>query len=119
MEKKQILICDDEEGIRESLNLILGDEYNLSFTKNGNETLAYLDHHNPDLVIMDIKMPLKNGLDVLKDLQRNKSNLKVIIVTGYQSIETARETAKYGISDYITKPFDSNTVKESIKKALL
>lgn len=116
MEKKRILVCDDEEGVRESLSLILGDDYSLSFATNGAETLTYLKNNNPDLVIMDIKMPIKNGLEVLKELRKDKPNLKVIIVTGYQSVETARETSKYGIADYITKPFEGNTVKESVKK---
>ena len=118
MEKKQILICDDEEGIRESLSLILGDDYMLAFTTNGIEALNYLKHHNPDLVIMDIKMPLKNGLEALKELRKENPNLKVLMVTGYQSVETARKTTKYGISDYITKPFDGPTVKEAVQKAI-
>ena len=60
-DKKLILICDDEEGVRESLKLILADEYNLAFATNGNEAMKYLKKHNVDLVIMDIKMPQKNG----------------------------------------------------------
>lgn len=115
--KKSILICDDEEGVRESLNLILGNDYDLSFAANGNEALNFLKKHDVDLVIMDIKMPQKNGLETLKEIHHQKPNTKVIMVTGYQSIETARETSRYGIFDYITKPFESSTVKETVKKA--
>ena len=118
MSKKKILICDDEEGIRESLNLILGDDYDLAFKTNGKEALDYLKNHSPDLVIMDIKMPLKNGLEALRELRKDKLDLKVIVITGYQSMETARETMKYGISEYITKPFEGSAVKETIKKIL-
>ena len=118
MGKKQIVICDDEEGVRESLNLILGDDYNLAFTRDGKETLTYLKHHNPDVVIMDIKMPYKNGIEILKELRKDKPDLKVIIVTGYQSVETARETVKYGICEYITKPFDGSRIKEAVRKAI-
>ncbi|MCX5715540.1 MAG: response regulator [Candidatus Omnitrophica bacterium] len=117
--KKQVLICDDEEGVRESLNLILSEDYKLSFATNGVEALDYLKVNNPDLVIMDIKMPQKNGLETLKELHRHKPNLKVIMITGYQSVETAREATKYGIFEYITKPFDSKVVKTTVKKALL
>jgi len=116
-DKKLILICDDEEGVRESLKLILADDYNLAFATNGNEAMKYLKKHNVDLIIMDIKMPQKNGLETLKELHHQKPNTKVIMVTGYQSVETARETSKYGIFDYITKPFESATVKETVKKA--
>ena len=116
--KKQILICDDEEGVRESLNLILGENYKLDFVTNGNEALQYLSNANPDLVIMDIKMPQKNGLEVLKELRQQKPNIKVIMVTGYQSVETAAEASKYGIAEYITKPFESSLVKETVQKVL-
>lgn len=117
-DKKLILICDDEEGVRESLSLILGNDYKLAFATNGNEALNFLKKHNADLVIMDIKMPQKNGLDVVKELHQHKPNTKVIMVTGYQSVETAREASKYGIVDYITKPFESLAVKDAVKKAI-
>jgi len=116
--QKTILICDDEEGVRESLNLILGEEYKLDFVNNGNEALQYLSKANPDLIIMDIKMPKKNGLDALKELRQQKPKIKVIVVTGYQSVETAAEASKYGILEYITKPFESSMVKQTVQKAL-
>lgn len=117
-DKKLILICDDEEGVRESLSLILGDDYKLAFATNGNEALNYLKKHNVDLIIMDIKMPQKNGLDTVKELHRQRPNTKVIMVTGYQSVETAREASKYGIFEYITKPFEASVVKEIVEKAI-
>jgi two-component system response regulator (stage 0 sporulation protein F) len=117
-DKKLILICDDEEGVRESLNLILGEEYKLDFAVNGNEVIHYLKKADPDLIIMDIKMPQKNGIDTLKELRRQKSKVKIIIITGYKSVETASEASKYNIFEYITKPFDSSLVKEIIRKAL-
>jgi DNA-binding NtrC family response regulator len=116
--KRQILVCDDEEGVRESLNLILGEEYKLGFAADGNEALNYLTKNNPDLIIMDIKMPQKSGLDTLKELRQQKPKVKVIMITGYQSIETACEASKYGIFEYITKPFESSLVKKTVQKAL-
>jgi DNA-binding NtrC family response regulator len=116
--KPLILICDDEEGVRESLNLILGEEYKLAFVTNGKEVLNYIEKANPDLIILDIKMPQKNGLEALKELRQQNPKVKVIIITGYQSIETASEASKYGIFEYITKPFESSLVKETVQKAL-
>lgn len=118
MSKKRILICEDEEGIRESLNLILGEEYKLAFATNGNEALRYLEKDEPDLMIMDIKMPRKDGLETLKELRKKKPKLKVIMITGYRSVETAAEASKYGIFEYLTKPFESSVVKETVRKAL-
>ena len=116
--KKRILICDDEEGIRESLNLILGEDYELVFAKNGIQALDYLHENKADLVIMDIKMPKKDGLETLRELHSKKPDLKVVMVTGYKSVEMALEATKYGIFEYITKPFESFLVKQTVQKAL-
>lgn len=117
-DKKRILICDDEIGVRESLKLILENDYELEFANNGNEALNFLKKNHVDLVIMDIKMPQKNGLETIKELYVQKPGTKIIMVTGYQSVETARETSKYGILDYITKPFETKDVKETVRKAI-
>ena len=115
--KKRILICDDEEGIRESLKLILGEKYDLVFTCSGKECLERLAKQKDiDLVLMDIKMPKQNGLEVTKDIKRIYPNTKVIIVTGYASAEIAQEATSLGADAYITKPFES---KDIIKKISL
>lgn len=113
MAKKKILICDDEEGIRESLRLILEENYDLDFAITGIEALEKAKKESPDIVILDIKMPKMNGLDTLKEIKKVSPNTKVIIASGYKSTETAQEAVKLGASDYIIKPFDS---KELLKK---
>jgi len=119
MEKHNILICDDEEGVRESLDLILSNRYNLSFAKDGKQAISMLsDPPNTDLLLLDIKMPEKNGFDTLKELRASGNNTPVIIITGYQSVETATEAVKLGAANYIIKPFETETVLDSIEKAL-
>lgn len=118
MERKKILICDDEEGIRESLNLILEKDYNIAFATNGEEALNYIKDNPTDLLILDIKMPKVNGLDALRDIKKEKPAIKVVITTGYQSAEIAEETIKFGASDYITKPFDKENVLKTINNCL-
>jgi CheY-like chemotaxis protein len=114
-EKKKILICDDEEGIRESLNLILKDSYNLIFATNGQECLETLKKDkNINLVLMDIKMPKQNGIDVTRDIKRLNPNIKVIVVTGYESAEIAQEATSAGADAYITKPFESKDILKKI-----
>jgi len=115
-ERKQILICDDEEGIRESLNLILENKYSLSFAKNGDEALEKAKNKNYDVILLDIKMPSKNGLETLEELRKLSPPPKVIIITGYQSVETASKAIKLGAMDYITKPFTVNEVHEKVEK---
>lgn len=116
---KKILICDDEEGIRESLKLILSDFYNLILTSNSNQCLDCLDN-TPDinLVMLDIKMPNKNGLETLRDIRSKHPEQKVIIVTGYQSVELLSEISKLGAVGYITKPFESSEVLSKVKTSL-
>lgn len=110
-EKKKILICDDEEGIRESLNLILKDDYDLIFTTNGQECLKVLEKiKDIGLVLMDIKMPKQNGIEITRDIKRLYPQLKVIIVTGYESAEIAQQATEAGADAYIAKPFESNII---------
>lgn len=120
MKKGKILICDDEIGVRESLNLILDNDYELSFAVDGEEALTKAKAEPVDLVILDIKMPKIDGIGVLKELRPTKPRLEVLILTGYQSVEIAKETVRYGAVGYITKPFETeqilNTVKEILEK---
>lgn len=117
MDKKKILICDDELGIRESLSLILKDDYDLSFCNNGSECLDCLTAGQKfDLILLDIKMPKMNGLDILKKIKEKSPNQNVIIITGYRSIETASEAVKVGAVDYIVKPFAAKDILKSVER---
>lgn len=118
MDKKRILVCDDEEGVRESLNLILEKDYDVSFATNGLEAIEHIKKNPTDLVVLDIKMPKMDGLETLKHIKKSKPDIKVIIATGYKSVETAAEAVKLGANDYIVKPFESNHVLQTIKKQL-
>ena len=119
MENPRILICDDEEGIRESLKLILSDHYDLVLTEDGPQCLDFLDKvKNLRLVLLDIKMPQINGLEVLEHIKEKRPDLKVIVVTGYQSVEMASEAIHLGASGYITKPFKSEEILATVEKAI-
>ena len=113
-----ILICDDEEGIRESFKLILEDHYDLKFAMNGLEALETLKTFTPDLMLLDFKMPKAHGMEVLKQIKKSKPKLPVIIVTGYQSVEMAQEATRLGASDYIPKPFESKQILKAVQKVL-
>ena len=116
-DKKKILICDDEEGIRESLKLILSDKYELIFACNGNECLnALKKEKNIHLILIDIKMPKQNGLEVTKEVKSLNPAAKVIIITGYESVEIAQEATAAGADAYITKPFESKKILAEISK---
>ena len=118
MNLPSILIVEDEEGIRESYKLILENQYDLTFARNGIEALNLLEKQSFAAALLDIKMPLLNGLETLKKIHHLYPKLKVIMVTGYQSVETAREATKHGAFDYLIKPFDSAQILETVRKAL-
>ena len=115
----KILICDDEEGIRESLKLILGDHYNLIAVDSGDMALEVLAHSKDiKAMLLDIKMPQTNGLDILHEIKKKYPHLKIIMVTGYKSVETAAEAARLGATGYIVKPFKSQEILDTVKKNL-
>jgi len=119
MEKPKILICDDEEGVCESLRLILERDYESVIVETGNEALIKLsEDHNIKTVLLDIKMPKTNGLDILKKIKQTYPDVSVIMITGYQTTETAAEAIKLGALDYILKPINSGAVLSSVRKAL-
>lgn len=115
MSKPRLLIADDEEGIRESLNLILGEEYELIFATDGEETLAKLTAEPFELVLLDIKMPKLDGLEVLRRLQGTKFATPVLVLTAYQSVELAKEAVKLGALDYLPKPFEREQILNAVK----
>ena len=119
MTNQKILICDDEEGIRESLKAVLGDHYNLVAVDTGDMALKVLSKSKDiHLVLLDIKMPQINGLDILKEIKKKFPQVKIIMVTGYKSVETAAEATRLGACGYIVKPFKSAEIFETVKKNL-
>ena len=113
---QKILICDDEEGIRESLKLILGDHYNLIIAQDGDQCLECLRNSKEiKLVLIDIKMPKRNGLEIIKEIKEKHPATKIIVVTGYRSFETANEAIRLGASGYIVKPFKSEEILATVK----
>lgn len=114
--KRSILVCDDEEGIRESLKLILEKDYDVIFAESGDEAIQKMKASPVDIVILDIKMPKKDGLETLKELKNINPSSKVIIATGYKSADIAQEAMKLGASDYIVKPFNRDNITKVVQK---
>lgn len=119
MATKKILICDDEEGIRESLKLILANRYPLIVVNSPEAALNTLANASDvGLILLDIKMPKVSGLDVLSEIKSKYPQVKIIMVTGYRSVETAAEASRLGASGYIVKPFKTQEILETVEKNL-
>lgn len=115
----KILICDDEEGIREALKLILSDHFNLIIAHDGGQCLDCLKNDKDiKLVLMDIKMPKRDGLDILKEIKEKHPQQKVIVITGYRSVETATEAVKLGACGYIVKPFKAEEILATVRSCI-
>jgi len=118
MNKRRILIADDELGSRESLRMILKDTYEVIPAENGTEALKAFSDQKIDAAILDIVMPDIDGIEVLRRLREEDPLLPVIMVTATQSVKTAVDAMKLGAFDYITKPYDVNEIKLVIEKAM-
>ena len=118
MAKQKILVCDDSEGVRESLKLILEDDYKLLFACDSCEVLNLVKSSSPDLVLMDIKMPKLNGIETLKEIRQIEPKTKILFVTGYQYTDVAQDAIKLGALDYIIKPFNEKDLKTAVTNIL-
>ena len=118
--EKTILVIDDEQGICDTLELILKQEgYGVHTVTSGSGALIWLRDKKADIVLLDIKMPDANGIDVLRDLRKQDKDTIVIILTAYSTISDAREAMQLGAYDFITKPFDMELVKTLVRESLL
>src|SRR5436853_38624 len=119
MPKSRILVIDDEGPIRDSLKMTLEYEgYEFIGAATGQEGLALAERETPDLVLLDVKMPGMDGIEVLERLRNMNEALPVVVVSGHGTISTAVEATKKGAFDFIEKPFASERVLVSLRNAL-
>jgi DNA-binding NtrC family response regulator len=118
MKKKTILIIDDDIAICEELCEILASEgYQVEKTYSGKETKKKLDSINPDIVLLDLKLPDGSGLDLVELIHEANKDAKIIVVTAHGSLETAVESIQKELFDYINKPVNPDFLLETIKRA--
>jgi len=116
MSKGKILVIDDEDIVRLSCSRSLVPEgYELKMAKNGPEGLKMLEEEAFDLVLTDLKMPNMDGIEVLGTIKTKWPKTDVVIVTGYQTVETAVKAIKLGAFDYIEKPFTPDSLIATVE----
>jgi DNA-binding NtrC family response regulator len=103
---KRILVVDDDQGILDSFEVLLGDRYDLVKAETGYEALRILETNPPQLMFLDIKMPGLDGIDVLKRLQEDRKRVDVVIITASDQEKTEKEAKSLGVIDYLKKPLD-------------
>lgn len=109
-----LLIVDDEAGPRESLRIVFKDRYNCLVATGGREGVEMARRQTPEVAILDIKMPDISGIEVLRELKQLDSHMECIMLTGYETMETARAAVRYGAADYLNKPFDVFSIRECV-----
>ena len=113
-----ILIVDDEIGPRESLRMILKPNYNVYAVENGYAAIQMIQQIEMDVVTLDLKMPGISGIDTLKEIRVIDPDVMAIIITGYGTLKTAIEAIRYGVFDYIPKPFNVPEILSIIDKSI-
>lgn len=118
--KATILIIEDEEIMREALREWLTEGgYQVETAKTGEDGLKIISDHDVALVLLDLRLPGKDGISVLKEAKTIRPQLKVIIITAYPSPRTKEAAIKEGAVEYLPKPFDLNDLEKLIRGTLL
>jgi signal transduction histidine kinase len=113
-----LLIVDDEEGPRHSLRMVFRQDFTVYAVDNADQALEYARQNLVHIAILDIRMAGKSGVDVLRGLKTIDSRIEIIMLTAYETIETARQALRLGACDYLSKPFDLSTMREAVARAL-
>lgn len=119
MDKLVFLVVDDEAVIRDGIKRVLeGDQFEIETCSSGRKAIEQLQKKDYGLVITDLKMPGMDGIEVLKAVKALQSDIPVIMITGYASVDTAVEAMKNGATDYLSKPFSPDLLLEKVQTAL-
>ena len=117
MKKESILVVEDEEIMRESLvDWFSSEDHKVDAASDGDKALEDFDLKDYDVMIVDLKLPGRDGLSVLSEVRVKNPKAKVIIVTAYPSVDTAVEAMRRGAVDYLAKPFELDRLESSIIK---
>lgn len=119
MKAKSVLIVDDEKNIRMTLSQALEIlELNIETAINGEEALALIKEKGFGLILLDLKMPGMDGMEVLRWIRETRPDIKVIIITAHGTIDSSVEAMKLGAVDFIQKPFAPKEIRELVRKVL-
>jgi DNA-binding NtrC family response regulator len=119
MARKSILVVDDEKSQREILEMILsGEGYDVTTASSGEAALKFAKERRFDLALTDLKMTGMDGIELLQHLLAQDSSIIVILLTAHGSIESAKDALRRGAFDYLQKPYERDTLLETIRRAL-
>lgn len=115
---RTLLICDDEDGPRQSLNVVFRGTYEILMAESGEEAIELARGTHIDAAILDIRMEGISGTELLGKLKELDPGIEVIMLTAHETMETAKEALRFGACDYLTKPFEIATVRAALDNAM-
>jgi DNA-binding NtrC family response regulator len=119
-EKKNILVVDDDKNILRLIKAYLEkDEYRISNATDGNECFDVIEREMPDVILLDLRIPGMDGIAVMERIKKFYPQIPIVMMSAHGTIESAVESMKIGAYDFVTKPFDSNRLKVSVRNALM
>jgi two-component system sensor histidine kinase/response regulator len=116
--QRTLLIVDDEEGPRKSLRIVFKGEYRVVTAEDGFQAIELTRQHHIDAAVLDICMGGMSGIELLGHLKEINPAIEVIILTAFETLETARQALRYGACDYLNKPFDISTMRAAVARAM-
>jgi DNA-binding NtrC family response regulator len=114
---KTILICDDDDGMRDTIAAILKHDYKVLVASTGEAALTLLKHEDVDLMLLDVRLPGITGFDVLRIVKENYALVECIMISAIGDVETAVQAIKHGAYHFITKDFDYDQLKSLVRNA--
>ena len=116
--RRTLLVVDDEEGPRQSLRVVFKNEYDLLLAADGSTALEMARKHRIDVAILDLRMGDMSGIEVLQGLKTVDPHIEVIMLTAYETIDSARQALRSGACDYLNKPFDIPAIRTAVANAM-
>jgi signal transduction histidine kinase len=116
--RRTLLVVDDEEGPRQSLRVVFKNEYELLLAADGATALDMARKHKIDAAILDLRMGDMSGIEVLQGLKTVDPHIEVIMLTAYETIDSARQALRLGACDYLNKPFDIPAIRTAVANAM-
>jgi signal transduction histidine kinase len=116
--RRTLLVVDDQIGPRQALSIVFDKQYNVLLAEDGPSALELVRRQTVDAVVLDIRMPGMSGIEVLQQLKEISPAVEVVMLTAYETVETARQALRLGACDYLTKPFDLETIRAAVWRAM-
>ncbi|MBA4148831.1 MAG: response regulator [Verrucomicrobia bacterium] len=116
--KRTLLVVDDDEGVRRSLQLVFADTYETLLVAGATEALEIIRHHSVDAAILDIRLSGMSGIELLEQIKTIDPSIETLMLTGYETLDTIRQAMRFGACDYLSKPFDVETMRNAVANAM-